>query len=76
LLSDIADFAVSDSTGRYSASARGEAVSLAASQTAAYMSPCPTGTLYLSINPDRTFDADVVSTTVLSTTGVPDSYPR
>jgi hypothetical protein len=40
------------------------------------MSPCPTGTPSLSINPNRTFDAAIVSTAVLSTTGMPDSYPR
>jgi len=76
VFSEIADFVVSDANGRYSASARGGAVSISASQTVAYMSPCPTGTVWLSINPNRTFDADIVSTAVLSTTGLPDSYPR
>jgi hypothetical protein len=76
VFSDITDFTVSDADGRYSASARGDALSIAASQTAAYMSPCPTGTIWLSINPNRTFEADIVSTAVLSTTGLPDAYPK
>jgi hypothetical protein len=76
VFSDIADFTTSDADGRYSASARGGAVSIAAAETGAYMSPCPSGTIWLSINPNRTFDVDIVSKAVLSTTGVPDSYPK
>jgi hypothetical protein len=41
----------------------------------AYMSPCPSGTTWLSANPTRPFDVHVVSTAVLTTTGVPASYP-
>jgi hypothetical protein len=74
VISEIADFVVSDANGRYSAFARGGSVAIAAAQPSAYMSPCPTGTPYLN-NPNRTFDAAIVSTAVLSTTGMPDSYP-
>jgi hypothetical protein len=71
------DFAVttSDADGRYSASVRGSSVFISAAEPAAYMSPCPSGSVWLSINPNRIIDVDVVSKAVLSTTGVPDSYP-
>ena len=73
--SDIADVVTSDADGRYSASVQGDQVSIAAAEPTAYMSPCPSGSVWLSINPNRTIDVDVVAKTVLSTTGVPDSYP-
>jgi hypothetical protein len=74
VLSEISDVATSDMAGRYSASVRGGWVSIAAAEPTAYMSPCPSGSGWLSVN--RTIDVDVVAKTVLSTTGVPDSYPR
>lgn len=76
VLSD--DFGVTtttDADGRYVASVRGTRVSIAPEESEAYMSPCPSGTNRLG-DANRTIDVDIVSKAVLSTTGVPDSYPR
>lgn len=71
---DLVVTTTSDADGRYSASVRGDRVSIAPEESDSYMSPCPSGTNWLVDN--RTIDVDVVSKLVLSTTGVPDSYPR
>lgn len=75
VLSEDAVVTTSDADGRYSASVRGDVVSIAPVEPGAYMSPCPSGTTWLSGNPDRPFEVNIVSKAVLSTTGVPDSYP-
>jgi hypothetical protein len=75
VLSEDAVLTTSDSAGRYSAAVRGDVVVITPVETAAYLSPCPSGSTWLSGNPNRTFDVHVVSKAVLSTTGVPDSYP-
>jgi hypothetical protein len=67
--------AISDADGRYSASVRGDVVTIAPSESESYMSPCPSGTTWLSSNPNRPFDLHIVSNAVLSTSGMPDSYP-
>lgn len=68
----------SGADGRYSATVWGDNLSyIAPVLSEAYLSPCPSGTAWpLSTNPNRTFDLHVISKNVLSTTGVPDSYPR
>jgi len=65
----------SDAQGRYSASVHGDVVSIAPVESEPYTAPCPSGTTWLSNNPDQTFDVHIVSKVVLSRTGVPDSYP-
>ncbi len=65
----------SDASGHFTISGvpRG-AVTIEPSVSSGYMSPCPTGTDVL--NRHATFDVNVVSRTLLSTMGLPDSYPR
>jgi hypothetical protein len=67
--------ATSDAEGQYSASASVSFVSIAPAVTQPYMSPCPSGTAWLSVNPNRTIDVDIVSTSLLSSAGAPASYP-
>lgn len=67
----------SGADGRYSAPVLGDRFVISPAESEAYLSPCPSGNVWpLSINPNRTFDAHIMSKSVLSTTGVPDSYPR
>jgi len=64
--------------GRYSAPVWGDAVySITPAESEPYLSPCPSGSAWpVSYDPDRAFDVHIISKSVLSTTGVPDSYPR
>jgi hypothetical protein len=64
-----------DSVGRYSAPVWGDVVTIEPAAASAFLAPCPVGTDGVGQNPSRSFDVDVVAKTVLSTTGVPDSYP-
>ena len=48
VFSEEAVFVTTDANGRYSASARGDIVSIAPSETAGFMAPCPSGTSSLS----------------------------
>ena len=75
VLSEEAVTSTSDENGRFSAHVRGGRVAIVPAATAAYLSPCPAGTTWLSVNPNRTFEVNVVSKDVLSTTGMPESYP-
>ena len=75
VLSDLVATVTSDAEGRYSAQASSGSVTIAPAATQAYMSPCPSGTVWLSVNPNRTIDVDVVSTSLLSSAGAPASYP-
>ena len=75
VLSENAVLTTSDSAGRYSAAVRGDVVMITPVEIAAYLSPCPSGTTWLSGNLNRPLDVHVVSKAVLSTAGLPDSYP-
>src|SRR5262249_25579886 len=63
-----------DSAGRYSAPVWGDMVIIKPVAASAFLSPCPAGTDWVGQNPNKSFDVDVVSKSVLSTTGLPDSY--
>lgn len=66
--------ATSDSLGHYDAPAWGDVATIAPVLASTYMAPCPAGTDYVGENPNRSFDVDVVSSSILSTSGLPDSY--
>ena len=75
VLSEEAVTATSDASGRFTAEVRGDVMTIVPAATSPYLSPCPGGTDAVSSNPTRTFEVNIVSKDVLSTTGVPDSYP-
>jgi len=63
-----------DSAGRYSAPVWGDMVIIKPAAGSTFLSPCPAGTHWVGQNPNKSFDVDVVSKAVLSTSGLPDSY--
>ena len=62
----------SDTSGRFSAEVRGDVVTIVPAATSPYLSPCPGGGVP---NPNQTFKVNIVSKDVLTTTGMPGSYP-
>jgi hypothetical protein len=65
----------SDATGRYSLSdVPSGAVSIAPAPGSDYYAPCPAGSDVVRSN--STFDVNVVSASLLSTAGMPPSFPR
>jgi len=75
LSAEAADTTRSDANGRFTAQVRGSVVTIVPAETEPYLSPCPAGTDGLSINSTQTFEVRIVSKDVLSTTGMPSSYP-
>lgn len=70
--------AISDSAGRYEISGVPEShsqITLAPPRASDYRAPCPSGST-LALTGNASIDVHVVSTAVLSTTGVPSSMPR
>jgi hypothetical protein len=63
-----------DSVGRYSAPVWGDLVVIEPVASSTFLAPCPSGTDWVGQNPSRSFDVDVVSAAVLSTSGLPASY--
>jgi hypothetical protein len=76
--SDRLEVTKSGADGRYSATVWGDRFIISPAESEAYLSPCPSGNVWplsYTINQGRTWDAHIISKQVLSTTGVPDSYP-
>jgi hypothetical protein len=67
--------ATTDAAGRYSAVVRGDIVRITPLESSDYDAPCPSGSTWVSSNPNRPFDVHIVLKSVLATSGMPDSYP-
>jgi len=66
---------MTDAAGRYSAAVGGDLVRIAPLESSEYAAPCPSGSTWVSQNPNRPFDVHIVSKSVLATAGMPNSYP-